>query len=191
MEGWVKRPMLQFQNVVGRPLNVLGDFVAMRSPEEQRAQDQHVERALKQLGSIVVFAHRHGSHSTLKRVDTDHRRLRRAPSFDGRRGAAGRGSPGARTFAVRRSCGKSLGFRVTNEIGFAGLRTAAEGLVIGIGRNPHRRSWSHELCLLAHQIHDTADQSAPHVEPREHLFVFLNDFVRHEPCERVTLDPRA
>jgi hypothetical protein len=34
------------QQVIGGALDVLGDFVAVRRPQQQGAQDQHVERAL-------------------------------------------------------------------------------------------------------------------------------------------------
>jgi hypothetical protein len=60
-----------------------------------------------------------------------------------------------------------VGIQCDNEIGIAGLRTAAEGLVTGIGCPPRGAS----CAFLVDQVCDTADQSAPHVEPREHLLM--------------------
>ena len=61
--------MLEAQDLVARALNVFGDFVAVGRPEDEGPQNQHVERALQQLGPLAVRGQRHGSHSTLTRVD--------------------------------------------------------------------------------------------------------------------------
>src|SRR5467141_1822356 len=70
MQRRVQRAVLQTQNVVGGPLNVLRDLVAVRRAEEERAQDQHVERPLQEPGTIGAFLRdRHGGQSTLIWVD--------------------------------------------------------------------------------------------------------------------------
>ena len=49
MERRVQRPCFDLEEIVRRSLDVLGDGVPVRGSEEQRAKNQDVERALKQL----------------------------------------------------------------------------------------------------------------------------------------------
>ena len=46
MKGGIERAVLNLQHFITCPLNVLGDFVAVRMPEKKSAKDQHVESAL-------------------------------------------------------------------------------------------------------------------------------------------------
>ena len=49
----IERPLLDLQHVVRIALDGLGDGVAVRRPEQQRAQDQQVERALQQFDAVA------------------------------------------------------------------------------------------------------------------------------------------
>jgi len=51
VECRIQRPVLNLQHVVGRALDVARDFVTMCRTEEQGSEDEHVERALQQLGA--------------------------------------------------------------------------------------------------------------------------------------------
>src|SRR5437867_2383527 len=53
VEGGIEGAVLEAQDLVGRPLNVLGDLVAVRGAEQQRPKNEHVERALQQSGAIL------------------------------------------------------------------------------------------------------------------------------------------
>lgn len=44
--------MFDLQEMVGGALNVFGDLMAVRGTEEKRAQDKHVEGALKEFGAV-------------------------------------------------------------------------------------------------------------------------------------------
>ena len=57
--------MFNLQQVVSGPLDMLRDLVAVGRPKQQGPQDQHVQRALKQLDSLGEFVRcRHSRHST-------------------------------------------------------------------------------------------------------------------------------
>jgi hypothetical protein len=47
MQRWVKRAVLDLQDISSGALDVFGDLVSMSGSEQQSPQDQHVERALK------------------------------------------------------------------------------------------------------------------------------------------------
>ena len=49
MEGGIQRPGFHFEKVLGSPLDVLGDGVAVRFAEKQGAEDEKVEGALQEL----------------------------------------------------------------------------------------------------------------------------------------------
>ena len=71
MQGRVERPVLHLQKVVRRPLNMLADLVAVSRSVEQRAQNEHVQRALQQIGALLwLFCH--GRQSTLVESDGRH-----------------------------------------------------------------------------------------------------------------------
>jgi hypothetical protein len=54
--------MLHLQEIVGGPLNVLSYLVAMSGSIKQGSQDEHVQRALKQIGTLLrLFFHRRRS----------------------------------------------------------------------------------------------------------------------------------
>jgi hypothetical protein len=56
--------VLHLQKVICRSLNMLADLVSVRGAVKERAQDEHVQRSLKDGGaSLCVF--RHGRDSTL------------------------------------------------------------------------------------------------------------------------------
>ena len=57
--------MLHLQKIVGGALDVLADLVAVRVPVQQGPQDEHVERALQQVGALFCFLFCHGRQSTL------------------------------------------------------------------------------------------------------------------------------
>src|SRR5258708_723067 len=58
--------MLHLEHVLSSSLNVLCDLVAMRGPEEQRPQDEHIERALQEFGPVWKLPRCHdGRDSTL------------------------------------------------------------------------------------------------------------------------------
>jgi hypothetical protein len=48
MQGGIERAVVDEQQVVGMALDRLANAVAVHRPEEQRAQDQEVERPLEQ-----------------------------------------------------------------------------------------------------------------------------------------------
>src|SRR5215469_8270598 len=52
MQRRIERSVLDLQNLVSGALDVLGDGVAMRGTEQQRAQDQHVECSLQKLYAV-------------------------------------------------------------------------------------------------------------------------------------------
>ena len=55
----IERALLNAQHFVGITLNRFGDRMAVRGSEEQRAQDEHVQRALQQLDVPFRLSHRH------------------------------------------------------------------------------------------------------------------------------------
>jgi len=70
MESRIERAVLHLQHILRGSLYVFRDLMAMRGTEKQRAQNEHVERALQELGAMGGFMEGHdSSHSTLTRVD--------------------------------------------------------------------------------------------------------------------------
>ena len=57
--------MLDLQHLVGRVPDVRGDRATVRRPNQERPEDEHVERALQQLRAIVAVSH-DGRHSTMR-----------------------------------------------------------------------------------------------------------------------------
>src|SRR5207249_4646043 len=55
MQRGVQGPVFDLEHVIGGLLDVLGNLMSMGRAEQQRSQDQHVKRALKQLNSIAGF----------------------------------------------------------------------------------------------------------------------------------------
>jgi len=51
VKSWVKRAVLDLQDVVSGALNVFGDLVAVGGAEEKSAEDEHIEGALEELGA--------------------------------------------------------------------------------------------------------------------------------------------
>src|SRR6185312_6693184 len=86
VERRVQRAMLDDQHFARGVLDVLGDAVAVRGAEQQRLEDEHVERALEELELIAGLGHRvDGRLSTISIVDTlpsvnDSARARRTAS---------------------------------------------------------------------------------------------------------------
>ena len=56
--------MLHLEEIIGGPLYVLADVMAMRRAIEKGAQDEHVQRALKQI-CARLYLFDHGRRSTL------------------------------------------------------------------------------------------------------------------------------
>jgi hypothetical protein len=56
--------MLHLQKVVRRPLDMLADVVSVSGTIEQRPQNEHIQRALQQIGALLCLF-RHGRQSTL------------------------------------------------------------------------------------------------------------------------------
>jgi hypothetical protein len=59
--------MLHLQKVVGGPLNVLADVVAVCRTIKKRSQDEHVQRALQEIGALRCLSG-HGRRSTLTQM---------------------------------------------------------------------------------------------------------------------------
>src|SRR6185369_4795338 len=70
MQRWIERAGLHLQEVVGLLADGLADAVAVTGAPLQRAEDEHVERALEQLEAAIFWRLRHGSrHSTAMGVE--------------------------------------------------------------------------------------------------------------------------
>src|SRR5262245_64576769 len=70
MQRGIERAGLDLEQIVGLRADGLADAVAMSRAPLQRAEDEHVERALQQLEAAVVGRLRHGSrHPTSLAVD--------------------------------------------------------------------------------------------------------------------------
>jgi hypothetical protein len=54
----IERALLDAQHFVGITLNRFRDRVAVRGSEQQRAQDEQVQRALQQFDVLFRFSHR-------------------------------------------------------------------------------------------------------------------------------------
>src|SRR5262249_35177796 len=59
----VQRPVVDLQYIFGAALNVFGDLMSVRGAQQQRAQNQHVERSPKQVDLFAACLH--GRYSTL------------------------------------------------------------------------------------------------------------------------------
>jgi len=70
MESRIQRAVLHLEHVLRSALYVFCDLMAMSWAEEERAQNQHIEGALQELGSVGRLFRSHDSRpSTLTRVD--------------------------------------------------------------------------------------------------------------------------
>ena len=70
MQRWIQRAVLHLQHVLRSALYVFCDLMAMRWAEEERAQNEHIERALQKFGPVWRLSRSHdGRSSTLTRVD--------------------------------------------------------------------------------------------------------------------------
>src|SRR5580692_2126767 len=58
VESRVERAVLDLQQVFRGSLDVLGNLVAMSGPEEQGAEDQHVQRSLEELDAVGFVRHK-------------------------------------------------------------------------------------------------------------------------------------
>jgi hypothetical protein len=66
VERRIQGSVFHLEHVVGLPLDDLGDGLAMGGTEDQRSQDQHVQRSLHHLGLQRRMASR---HSLLSMID--------------------------------------------------------------------------------------------------------------------------
>jgi hypothetical protein len=64
MESGIERALLDFERIFRRVLDDLCDGVTVRAAHEQRAQDEHVERALKNLTRYSGLLKWHGARFT-------------------------------------------------------------------------------------------------------------------------------
>ncbi len=62
--------MLHLQKIIRGSLNVLADVAAVRRSIEKRPQDQHVQRALKEIRVLLLFFSGHRRHSTTDIADS-------------------------------------------------------------------------------------------------------------------------
>ena len=70
MQGRIQRAVLHLQHVRRSTLNVFCDLMAMSGAEEERAQNEHIERALQECGLFDSVSRLHDSrHPTLRMVD--------------------------------------------------------------------------------------------------------------------------
>src|SRR4029077_5211102 len=66
----VERPVLNLQDLLGRALDVFGNLMAVRRPQKQSAQNQHIESALQEFPAIGSGSGCHDSRpSTITKVD--------------------------------------------------------------------------------------------------------------------------
>ena len=62
--------MLDLQDVNAGALDVFGNLMAVGRAKQEGTQNEHIERALQELGAVgSVFGRHDGRHSTLPRVD--------------------------------------------------------------------------------------------------------------------------
>jgi len=64
MQRGVERAVLQLQEFIRSPLNVLSDLVTVSRPIEKRPQDEHVQRSLEDPDPLLRLL-RHRRYSTL------------------------------------------------------------------------------------------------------------------------------
>ena len=57
--------MLQLQEIIGGPLNVFANLMAMCRPIKKRPQHEHIQRALQQIRALRCLLFAHGRRSTL------------------------------------------------------------------------------------------------------------------------------
>src|SRR6202041_2797764 len=69
MQRWIERTVLHLQKIVGGPLNVLADLMAMSRSIEKRSQDEHVKSALEKARALLLCLLRHKRQSTLNLAD--------------------------------------------------------------------------------------------------------------------------
>src|SRR5260370_2399026 len=70
MQGWIQRALLHLQHVLRSTLNMFCDLMAISGAEEERAQNEHIERALQECGLFDSVSGLHDSrHSPLRMVD--------------------------------------------------------------------------------------------------------------------------
>jgi hypothetical protein len=67
VESWVKRVMLDLENVVCGALKVSSDLMAMGRTYQESLQNEHVQSPLKQVNPIRrIFRHSNGRDPTMK-----------------------------------------------------------------------------------------------------------------------------
>jgi len=75
------------------------------------------------------------------------------------------------------------------EGGPALLSTLTKAIVARIGRDLDDSGDSYFICLLPEHIDQSARYVWANVQPLRHLFVLLQDFIRHEPNKSTPLNP--
>src|SRR6202043_1892398 len=69
VERGIERAVLDLENVLCSPLDMLRDLMTVSRAKLQRSQDQHIQRALQQFKSVNRFGyHGVGRYSTLKQA---------------------------------------------------------------------------------------------------------------------------
>jgi hypothetical protein len=63
MKRGIEGSVLHLQEIICRALDVLADLVAVSGSVKKRPQDEHVQRALKEICALLCLF-RHGRHST-------------------------------------------------------------------------------------------------------------------------------
>ena len=56
MESGIERTLLDLENIVGGEFDGFGDGVAMGGAEEEGAEDEEVESALKEFDALLFFS---------------------------------------------------------------------------------------------------------------------------------------
>src|SRR5260370_36484278 len=70
MQGGIQRAVLHLQHVLRSTLNMFRDLMAMSGAEEDREQNEHIERALQECRLFDSVSGLHDrSHSTVRMVD--------------------------------------------------------------------------------------------------------------------------
>jgi len=59
VQRWIKRTLFDLQDVVGIEFDGLGDGVAVRRPQQQRAENQQVQGSLQQFYALFFFFSSH------------------------------------------------------------------------------------------------------------------------------------
>src|SRR6185312_5436587 len=102
MQCGIERPVLHLQKIVRGSLDMLPNLVAVGGAMQQRPQDEHVQRSLKQLRPLLFLLSGHGRRSTLECTDGRHSTTdcQVGPSRRARR-IAGPGPPAAKNLDRR------------------------------------------------------------------------------------------